>query len=484
VKRTPPGRRVDTVAATLRRTLSRLGVGALIVAAACRRDVVSVTADVAEGAPPPPPAEASRFSVPLDYDFTAVLRVVEHAVPRRFGSLDSVRMVGNDDHRHYAFVADRSGFTAFADGRLLHLRSTLEYSARGFFKPVLGPTIGVGCGKDMDRPRIVLELATPLTLTSDWHLSSHAELVHLAPATNDARDHCDVSILHHDVTAQVVDAARSGITSHLSDIDKKIGEVDLRGRFADLWTLLQRPIRLTDGVWLILGPEALKIGRVRGTEHVLTVPVTLVAHPLIVTSATEPTPATRALSPLGRDTSAGGFRVSLDGVVDYAAASNAVTLALDHKQITEAGHSVTVGTVTVTPASKGRLSVAVAFTGDATGTLRLAGTPRFDRARREITVPDLDYDLETDSQLINTYSWLRSDALRDTFREKAHVPVDPALQKGRQLLLDGLNRKIGDALTMSATVDSVEVRGLFVTRAGVVVRAQATGQAKVAVRQK
>jgi hypothetical protein len=464
--------------------LSPMRVAALILSAACRRDAVTVTAEVAEGAPPPPAAEASRFSVPLDYDFTAVLRVVEHAVPARFGSLDSVRMVGNDDHRHYAFVADRSGFNAFADGRLMHLRSTLEYSARGFFKPVIGPTIGVGCGKDKDRPRIVLELATPLTLTSNWHLSSHAELVRLAPATNDARDHCDVSILHHDVTAQVVDAARSGITSHLSDIDRKVGEVDLRGRFADLWTLLQKPIRLTDGVWLLLGPEALQMGRVRGTEHVLTVPVTLVARPLIVTSATEPAAPARPLPALGRDSASGGFRVSLDGVVDYAAASNAVTQALDQKHITEAGHTVTVGTVAVTPASKGRLSVAVAFTGDAKGTLRLVGTPKYDRARREITVPDLDYDLETDSQLINTYSWLRSDVLRNTFREKAHVPVDPVLKKGRELLLDGLNRKIGDALTMSATVDSVDVQGLFVTRAGVVVRAQATGQAKVAVRQK
>ena len=63
-----------------------------------------------------------------------------------------------------------------------------------------------------------------------------------------------------------------------------------------------------------------------------------------------------------------------------------------------------------------------------------------------VTVPDLDYDLETDSQLINTYTWLRSDVLRATFRSKAHVPVDPVLARGRELLTEGLNRKIGDAL--------------------------------------
>jgi hypothetical protein len=99
-------------------------------------------------------------------------------------------------------------------------------------------------------------------------------------------------------------------------------------------------------------------------------------------------------------------------------------------------------------------------------------------------VPDLDYDLETDSQLINTYTWLKSDVLRATFRDKAHVPVTDALDTGKKLLLNGLNRKIGDALTLSATVDSVAVRGLYVTRSGIIVRAEALGQAGVAVKQR
>src|SRR5205814_773779 len=152
-------------------------------------------------------------------------------------------------------------------------------SARGFFKPIVGPTIGLGCGDREERPRIVIELATPLSLTSDWHLSSHAQLVRIAPPTDSARDHCDVSLLRYNVTDRVVDAARGAITGHLADIDRKVGEVDLRSRFADLWALLARPIQLTEGVWLILAPEQLLMGQVHGVEHVLTVPVTLVADP-------------------------------------------------------------------------------------------------------------------------------------------------------------------------------------------------------------
>ncbi len=471
--------------ASPKRTIATIAFGAVLALAACRRDARNDTEDLIDATPPPPPpVQVSRFSVPLHYDFTAVLRDVERVVPTTLGSLDSVRMVGNDTHHHYAFEADRGPFTAFAEGRLLHLRATLSYTARGFYKPVIGPTISAGCGGDSVRPRIVVELATPITLTADWHLASHAELVHLEPASTEQRDRCDVSILHYDVTDRVIDAARAGIAAHLSDIDSKIGEVEVRDLFVGWWGLLSQPIQLTDGVWLTLGPERLRIGRVSGEGHVLTVPVTLDAHPRIVTSVDEPHVDTLPLPPLGRDTVANGFHVVMDGLVDYEAATLAVGVALANKSITEAGKTVTISSVRVNPASQRRLALSVTFTGDANGTLLLLGTPVLDSTKLEIAVPDLDYDLATDSQLLNTYAWLRSNALRSTLREEAHVPVAPTLDRAKDLLLQGLNRKIGDVLTLSATVDTVAVRGVYVTRAGIVVRAEATGQAGVAVRQR
>jgi len=170
--------------------------------------------------------------------------------------------------------------------------------------------------------------------------------------------------------------------------------------------------------------------------------------------------------------------------VDYATATRAVTSALAGRRFTRAGRTVAVDSVIVLPASRGRLYLAIAFAGDATGRLQLVGTPRYRPAAGIVDVPDLDFDLDTDSKLVSGYTWLRSDELRATIRERARVPVQPALDKGRELLLSGLNRKLGDAVTMSATVDSVSVKGLYVTRDALVVRAEATGQARFTVKQR
>ncbi len=182
------------------------------------------------------------------------------------------------------------------------------------------------------RPRLVIEMATPLTLTDNWHLASHAQIVRVEPASTLPQDHCDVSLLHKDITPRVVEAARIGIIDHLPDIDKKVAEVDLRNRFVEWWGLLERPIRLTDGVWLSLGPNRLAMGRVRGSGHTLRVPVTLAASPRIITSVDTPTVERSALPPLGRDTTANGFRISMDGVVGYDAATKAVARALEGRR--------------------------------------------------------------------------------------------------------------------------------------------------------
>ena len=436
-----------------------------------------------DGAPAPSAPALSRFSVPLEYDVTAVLRLVDSIVPKTFGSMKDIRSVNGDSRKRYAFEATRGRFTAFASGREMHLRATFAYRARGYYKPPIGPTLSAGCGGESERPRIVVELATPLTLTPDWHLATRARLATIRPASTRDRDRCDVSFLDIDVTDRVIGAARSALVGKLPDIDRKVGTVDLTGRVTDWWGLLYRPIRLTDSVWLTLSPERLRMGTVSGEAQVLTVPVTLDARPRIVTGAA-PEVAIPAPPPLGKDTVGDGFRIEMDGIVDYGTATRAVTSALAGREFARAGRSVTVADVAVRPGSRGRLLLAVAFVGDATGRLQLIGTPRYRAAEGIVDVPDLDFDLDTDSRLVSAYAWLRSDELRATIREKARVPVQPALDKGRELLLSGLNRKLGDAVTLSATVDSVAVKGLYVTRDALVVRAEATGQARVAVKQR
>ena len=455
----------------------------LLAVVSCTRDAppkVRIAPPVAAPAPPAP----SSFAVPIEYDITAILKKVDDVVPRTFGSMGEVKQVGDDPNRHYAFEAKRGAFTAFADGRLLHLRTTLSYSARGYFKPRFGPTISVGCGGDKERPRIVVELATPLSIGPDWHLVSKASVVKVEPASAEQRDHCDVSIFHKDVTQSVVEAARSGITGQLKSIDRKVATVDLSKQVAGWWHMLAQPIKLTNGVWLLLGPQRLSLGAVHGKSKLLIVPVNLSATPRIVTGTQEPVEAVPTLPPLGSDATADGYHIAMDGVIDYGTASRQLSQILSAQSFAPGGHEFRVVRAAVIPEADEKLTLTISFTGDARGLVTFTGTPRLDNVRGELSVPDLDYDLHTGSKILSTYSWLKSDDLRKELRGRARIPVAGALDKGRELLRQGLNRKLGDEVTLSGTVDSVAVQQLFVTRDGLIVRAEATGRAGMAVKQR
>ncbi|OYV65883.1 MAG: hypothetical protein B7Z72_11980, partial [Gemmatimonadetes bacterium 21-71-4] len=149
-------------------------VAVVLAAGACReKPAPRPAAQAAIADAPPPVIPESRFDVPLTYDITKVLRDVERAVPTQFGSLDSVHQAGDDPSRHFAYVANRGPFTAFGVDSVFHLRATLTYRARGYYKLPIGPTVSAGCGTSTNHPpRAVIELATPLSLTPDWHLAA------------------------------------------------------------------------------------------------------------------------------------------------------------------------------------------------------------------------------------------------------------------------------------------------------------------------
>jgi hypothetical protein len=267
-------------------------------------------------------------------------------------------------------------------------------------------------------------------------------------------------------------------------VDRKVARLDLRDRFEGWWGLLARPIRLSDGVWLLIAPERVGIGPVSGDGHVLTVPVSVDARPRIVAAMRQPQADTPALPALGRARAADGFHVLLEGTLDYPTANRLIQKALGDKPLRSGGHQIIVDSVGVAPARRGRLALRFAFHGDAQGVVSLVGRPELDRASHELVVPDLDFDLDTDSKLLAAYAWLKSDELRSMLRQKAHLPVAPALDRGRDLLLQGLNRQISSAVALHGSVDSVAVRALYATRAGVILRGEATGTAGVTIAQR
>lgn len=432
---------------------------------------------VADALPP------SFLNAPVTYDLTPVLAALERAVPRRFGDMEDRRPHPSNDRISFAFEVERSPFQARFDGETARISATLRYRGRGWYDPPLLPSVSASCGTDGDsdnRPSAVVALSSPLTLAPDWTLRSRVRVDRVAPASDEEGDQCRVTTFGIDVTERVMDAARRLLEENTGRVDAEVARVDLRSRIERVWNILQRPIRLADEVWLVIGPSEVRRGSVEGTGRAVTARVGLTAHPRIVLGP-EPVVDPVPLPALEPATVGEGLRILLEGQADYGAGTRLLNQELAGRELAWGGNRIRLREVRVQGIGGGRLAVEVAFDGSARGRLYLVGTPAYDPETDEVHVPDLDFDVATGHLLVGGVAWLAHGNLVEFLRERARLPVADAMRLAREQLERGLNRSLSDEVVIEGEVLSASVLGVHATRQSILVRSVAEARARVRV---
>ena len=106
--------------------------------------------------------------------------------------------------------------------------------------------------------------------------------------------------------------------------------------------------------------------------------------------------------------------------------------------------------------------VRIHFKGSAKGTLYLTGTPTWDGATNTLSVPDLDYTLETRNLLLKIAKWTEGARFRDDLRNRLrHRSRARRLRRARTLAEQALNRRAG-IVQLTGSVTALRVAGLYV----------------------
>ena len=458
---------------------------------------VSVVSAIACGgsvdAPPPTPVvdthvdslptlPPSIVDAPITYDLTPAIATLEASVPRRFGDINERRRSSTNRRVYTAFAAEREPFKVQFDGRTVRVATVLEYQGQGWYDPPVGVDLHGSCGMRVERPRAVIEIATTLRLTGDWRLRGRSTLTRVAPFSEDRRDQCKVTVFKIDVTDRVVNAARNELTKRLALVDQKIATLDVRSPIDRWWRLLQRPIRLSDSVWLLLQPRGVHVGPITGSGRMIAVDVGLSGQPRVVTGP-RPADGTDSLPPLEHERNAHkqSLHVLLEGELGYDVANAILRRNVVGRRIHRGPRWVTIRDARLSGIGGGRVALAVRLDGAAKGLVYLVGTPRFDPETRQLHVPDLAYDVRTADMLVRGLEWLRRDDFQSLLRSRARFPVADLVEQARQRLERGMNRRLGQNATLVTAIATGDVLAVRATATGIVVRAAANGSARLEV---
>lgn len=428
------------------------------------------------------PIVPSIVEADVRYDLTPAIAALDRVVPRRFGDITQRLDVKTNKRVHVAFAATRSPFRVRVEGARVSITTTVEYEGRGWYKPPIGPEVSAACGTGaVPKPRARVRLTSQFQLTPAWALDTKSRITAVEPVSTDERDKCRVTIFRVDVTERVMTATRDLLSAQLRELDRALAAVKTKDRFSRWWRDISRPIRLTDSVWFTINPSAVRLAGLRTDSADLVVGLQLTASPRLLTgNRPNDFDLFTNLPPLGTAQSTGGkLEVTLDGSIDYPLATGLLQRALAGKEIPIAGRTLRIQSVELLGVGGGRLALGVRFVGDIIGMVYFVGTPRYDPAADQLLVPDLAYDLRTSDLLVRSVAWLKDDAIRDFLRTKARFPLTGQLDKLRELAIRGMNRDLAEGVRLVATLDRAAAVEVAARRAGIRVRAQASGSAQL-----
>ncbi len=489
IRRFPPG------------AAKRLGIAAIALVALAIMVVVSLRTTgnpywgIGRGLVAPQPASVldaevlpelplSTLNIPVTYDLAPVIEALEAAVPRRYGSLADRRELESNDRVAVAFTLQRSRFRARLDGDIARVSTTITYQGRGWYDPPLLPEIRASCGTDEDEgpPRAVIALSARMTLSDDWTLGGRAQVDRVVAASDRDRDRCRVTPLNIDMTDRVLQAANRLVTEHLPQMEQSIASIDLRSRVEGWWAILHEPIELAPDVWLTIDPVSVRRGETEGTGQTLVASVGLSARPRVVLGA-RPVRTVAPLPPLDSATvREEGLRIHATGKADYRNVSAQLNERLSGQSFEHDGRVLTVRRLRLRGIGGGRLALEMTFEGSGKGRVFLVGTPEFDASTGQVHVPDLEFDIASSSLLVNSYAWLREQAVTDFLRERARWPLEDIASLAEAQLRRGLNRRLSDEVELKGEVRSVEVLGVYAMLDELVVHAEALADGELIVR--
>ncbi len=160
--------------------------------------------------------------------------------------------------------------------------------------------------------------------------------------TDTERDQCRVTVFNIDVTDKVVNAITPLLAERLPAVDRKVYAFDSRAKVERWYNMLNRSIRISDSLWLVISPDQVRLGGLRLEDSALA-DVRLYARPTLAYGP-KPADVTTTLPPLQYHQShGGGTATELEGLdAGYDNASKLITKQLKGRGVTRYGRRVQV----------------------------------------------------------------------------------------------------------------------------------------------
>lgn len=130
----------------------------------------------------------------------------------------------------------------------------------------------------------------------------------------------------------------------------------------------------------------------------------------------------------------------------------------------------------------GKMIVALQMTGTISGTIYLAGFPKYDETKKEIYFDNLDYVLDTKSRIMRTANWLGQAYILRKIQESCRYSIVPNLEEGQKTMMTYLNNYSPmPGVLVNGKTDSIQFQKIQLTNNAILASLKINGTIDITV---
>jgi len=253
-------------------------------------------------------------------------------------------------------------------------------------------------------------------------------------------------------------------------IDNQVaGGIEVKKYVEAAWNLARQPILLSKefDTWLVVTPTAIIMTPLLVTNNILRSSIGIKGFTQTITSAVKPTvkPAPKLPDLTITDKVTSDFRIGLISLVSYEDAARMATAQLAGQKYSFLGgkYNVEVSSIEMYGQNE-RLIIKAGLKGSISGSIYLKGIPYYDPATQQLSLKDLDYDLDTKNTIIKTAGWLLQGKFSKMMEKEMVFPVGTQMNEAKKSVQQILsNYKVTDGVQIKGTLLEITPDKVYLT---------------------
>lgn len=429
-----------------------------------------------------PALKQSVINIPIKLYAKPYLYQAEAVAPEEFLSEGWPEYIVSSCEFRYKYRFVRSALSFSCIDNKMTVNFSGKYQIAGsktvcaFGKQVY-PWISGSCGfGDEPMRRVNISINSMLEFQPDYTLKTTT-----LPEKITAIDKCTMTILHSDVTQQVIDSIGASVAAFGNSMDQQIASL----RFSDILQTLGekagKKIPMGGYGYIRLNPSSVKAGRVNLSGDTLHFTIGLTCFPEISSDSTN-NYITDFLPPLASGELTPGFTVNTNAVYEYAALDTILNRSFRDKAFDLDGRNIIITNIEVSGLEDHQVELRIDFDGNKKGTVYFSGTPVLDVENQVLTIPDLDYALKSRNIFLNVGKALFNKKIMKALREKGTLSINELFQKNKADIDSVFNRTVVPGIYTAGNTTGFRVTGLVIKKDNLLIQTSITGNIAVIAR--